>query len=30
MSTLGDMSKDIVEAYIESHITEYNAGRPRR
>lgn len=30
MSTLGDMSKDIVDAYIDSHITEYNAGRPRR
>jgi len=30
MSTLGDMSKDVVEKYIQNQLTEYNAGRPRR
>lgn len=30
MSTLGDMSKDIVEKYIQNQVTEYNAGRPRQ
>lgn len=29
MSTLGDMSKDVVENYIQNQLTEYNAGRPR-
>ncbi len=29
MSTLGEMSKDIVEYYIQKQLTEYNAGRPR-
>lgn len=30
MSTLGNMSKDVVENYIQNQITEYNAGRPRQ
>ena len=30
MSTLGNMSKDIVANYIQNQITEYNAGRPRQ
>ena len=30
MSTLGDMSKDIVTKYINNQLTTYNAGRPRR
>lgn len=30
MSTLGNMSKDIVDNYINNQLTEYNAGRPRR
>ncbi|MGL4009820.1 IS200/IS605 family transposase [Staphylococcus nepalensis] len=30
MSTLGNMSKDIVEKYIQNQLTEYNAGRPRQ
>lgn len=30
MSTLGNMSRDIVETYIQNQITEYNAGRPRQ
>lgn len=30
MSTLGDMSKDIVAKYINNQLTTYNAGRPRR
>lgn len=29
MSTVGDMSNDIVEQYIQNQITEYNGGRPR-
>lgn len=30
MSTLGNMSKDVVETYIQNQLTEYNAGRPRQ
>lgn len=30
MSTLGNMSKDIVDTYINNQITEYNSGRPRQ
>ena len=30
MSTLGNMSKDIVAKYINNQLTTYNAGRPRR
>ena len=30
MSTLGDMSKDVVKNYINNQLTEYNNGRPRR
>lgn len=30
MSTLGNISKDVVEKYIENQLKEYNAGRPRR
>lgn len=29
MSTIGDMSKDVVEQYIENQVSEYNGGRPR-
>ncbi|MDN6842525.1 MAG: transposase [Staphylococcus equorum] len=29
MSTLGNMSKDVVEQYIQNQLAEYNAGRPR-
>ncbi len=28
--TLGNISKDVVEKYIENQLTEYNSGRPRR
>lgn len=30
MSTLGNISKDVVEKYIENQLKEYNNGRPRR
>ena len=30
MSTLGNMSKDVVAQYIQNQLTEYNAGRPRQ
>lgn len=30
MSTVGNMSKETVEKYIQNQLTEYNAGRPRR
>lgn len=30
MATLGNISKDVVERYIQNQLTEYNAGRPRR
>lgn len=30
ISTLGNVSKEIVKQYIESQLTEYNNGRPRR
>lgn len=30
MSTLGNVSEEIVAKYIETQLTEYNAGRPRR
>ena len=29
MSTIGNMSKDIVKKYIENQVSEYNGGRPR-
>lgn len=29
MSTVGDISNNIVEQYIQNQITEYNRGRPR-
>lgn len=29
MSTIGDMSKDIIKKYIENQVSEYNGGRPR-
>ncbi|WP_334333452.1 IS200/IS605 family transposase [Companilactobacillus sp. HBUAS59544] len=29
MSTLGNVSKEIVAQYIENQVTKYNAGRPR-
>ena len=30
MSTLGNMSKDVVAQYIQNQLTEFNAGRPRQ
>lgn len=30
MSTLGNMSKDVVTQYIQNQLTEYNGGRPRQ
>ena len=29
MSTIGDVSKEVVEKYIENQVSEYNKGRPR-
>lgn len=29
MSTIGDVSKDIVKKYIKNQVSEYNGGRPR-
>lgn len=30
MSTLGNVSKEVVAQYIDSQLTKYNGGRPRR
>ncbi|MDH5141126.1 IS200/IS605 family transposase [Staphylococcus cohnii] len=30
MATLGNMSKDVVQTYIQNQLTKYNAGRPRQ
>lgn len=30
IGTLGTLSKEVVEKYIENQLTEYNAGKPRR
>lgn len=30
MSTVGEMSKEIVDKYIQNQLTEYNGGRPRQ
>lgn len=29
MSTIGDVSKEVVKKYIENQVSEYNKGRPR-
>ena len=30
VSTVGDVSKDVVMQYVQDQLTEFNAGRPRR